>query len=199
MELTEEQLDLFHKLTPLQKGVAMARVNNPTWSNVRCYVEGGGEAKSYNSQLAAASVILRNVNVKKFLDSMRAASANPLVMGREEMLERLSIMARTELPDVLDIRHGRSLMDLETGEEIDGESVWTLKPLDEMANGGSIAINELKVTRDGYQVKLHDQRAAMKQLAELQGFDAPIKHEVSGEVRMTLDDFYGDDDDNGES
>jgi phage terminase small subunit len=59
-----------------------------------------------------------------------------------------------------------------------------------MTNGGMKAISELTATNNGLKIKMHNQRGAMKQLAELQGFDAA--KEVNVTVTKTLDDFYND-------
>jgi len=63
-----------------------------------------------------------------------------------------------------------------------------LKPVDEMSNGGICAISELTAGKDGLKVKLHDQKAAMKQLAELMGYNKPQQVEVT--VKKSLSDFY---------
>ena len=62
-----------------------------------------------------------------------------------------------------------------------------------MTGAGPAAISELTAGRKGLTVKLHDQVSAMKQLADLMGWNKQ-QIELSGEVgiRKTLDDFYGD-------
>lgn len=182
-EFSEEQLLAYLALTPLQQGVALQRVANPHMSKVACYINGGGDAKSYDSQRQSAYQIFTNLNVVKFLSLFIKESTNPYVMSRDEMLEKLSLIANTTLSDVVNIHDNT-----ETGEVINQQTSWTLKDFNDMTNGGVMAISELTATKDGFKIKTHNQLAAMKQLAELQGYDAPVKTEVK--VTKTLDDFY---------
>lgn len=189
-EFSEEQLLAYLALTPLQQGVALQRVANPHMSKVACYINGGGKAKSYEAKCAGAVEILSNPNVMKFVRTFIKESTNPYVMSRDEMLEKLSLIANTTLSDVVTIHDNtdEDIINTETGEVINQQTSWTLKDFDDMTNGGVMAISELTATKDGFKIKTHNQLAAMKQLAELQGYDAPVKTEVK--VTKTLDDFY---------
>jgi phage terminase small subunit len=159
---------------------------------VEAYKRGGGKAnKNENSTNASASDILNNSNVVAFVESFNVKKISDKIMDRDEMLERLTIMARTEVSDVVHIvTEDRQLMDMETGEMINGQTFWSLKSPEQMTNGGMKAISELTATNNGLKIKMHNQRGAMKQLAELQGFDAA--KEVNVTVTKTLDDFYND-------
>ena len=42
------------------------------------------------------------------------------------------------------------------------------------------AISELTAGKDGLKIKLHDPKAAIKQLAEMRGWEAPKKTELTG-------------------
>lgn len=181
-EFSEEQLLAYLALTPLQQGVALQRVANPHMSKVACYINGGGEAKSYDSQCQSAYQIFSNLQFDKFLKMFVAESTNPLVMGRDEILERLSMVARTSLSDVLDIidTTDEDIINTETGEVVKQQTAWKLKDVDDMTNGGMMAVSELTATKDGFKIKTHSQLAAMKQLADLQGLNAPERKEISG-------------------
>lgn len=113
-------------------------------------------------------------------------------MTREQMGAELTQLAQTTLGDILNIEtETRTMMDMETGEieEILGQTKWSLKSFDDMSNAGLAAINELSVGKDGgYKVKLHNQLAARKQLAELMGHNKPQQIEIL--EPKTLDDFY---------
>lgn len=180
--MTEEQLAMFNNLTKLQQNVALEKIANPLISNVEAYKRGGGTAKkNANAIAASASEVLNNPNVVTFVKSFNAERVQSTVMDRDEMIERLTKMARTEITDVVKIVNSDDqLMNMETGEVVEGQSFWSLRSPEEMQNGGVSAISELTATSQGLKIKLHDQRAAMKQLAELQGFDAPRKTELTG-------------------
>lgn len=179
--MTEEQLTMFNKLTKLQRECSLVRIANPTLNNIEVYRKAGGKAKDDETARTCAAEILANPRVTEFIASFNVERVKSVVMGRDEMIERLSKMARTEITDVVKIvSPDDQLMNVETGEIIEGQSFWSLRSPEEMQNGGVSAISELTATSQGLKIKLHDQRAAMKQLAELQGFDAPRKTELTG-------------------
>lgn len=187
VELTDEQLSMFQGLTKLKRGVALNTLAGMSPSDA--HRDAGGTCKDESRRTSLASEILLNPVVSRFIASFNVQRIAPAVMSRAEMLERLSIMARTNINDIVDIRHtGDELMNLETGEMVKGQTSWSLKDCNDMTNGGIAAISELTAGKEGYKFKLHDQRAAMKQLAELMGYDAPVKAEVK--MVKELDDFY---------
>ena len=189
--LTDEQLTMFDGLTRMERNICLARLKEPQLTDLQVYYNAGGTAKTKQSAEASVSRTLSNVKLDLFLTSFNAERIAPSIMSRDEMLERLTIMARTNIDDIVDIRHADDeLMNTETGEMVKGQTSWSLKDCADMTNGGIAAISELTAGKEGYKFKLHDQRAAMKQLAELLGYDAPVKQEVT--VVKQLDDFYGD-------
>lgn len=184
--LTKEQIEMFNGLTKLQQNIALKKLEG--LSNYKAYVAAGGKAKSQASASTSADEILGKLNVSSFIKSFevpaieRIASA---VMSREEMIERLSTMARVKVDDVLNISN-RILYDSE-GEEV-AQGAWSLKNVEDMTNDAAIAISELTAGKDGLKVKLHNQIAAMKQLSELLGYNKP--QEIGVTVTKKLSDFY---------
>ena len=191
MKMTGEQKALFEALrTDLQRRFVTLRVANPTWSLRRVYREAGGNAVSDATVGSSAHELRNNRNVAAFLDSMALTDIDDAIMSRNEMLLHLSDMARTQLTDVFDIYDGEELIHVETGEIIKDKRL-ILKPIEEMGNAGLSGITEIVTTGKSVKFKMNtpsDKRAAMKQLAELEGYDAPVKHEVKG--TMSLSDFY---------
>ena len=47
------------------------------------------------------------------------------------------------------------------------------------------AISELTAGPQGLKIKLHDPKAAIKQLGELQGWEAPKKTDLNGNIAIT--------------
>jgi phage terminase small subunit len=177
IELSQEQLDLFGKLkTKLQRNTALKSLEG--LSDVDAYVQGGGKAKSENSRSTSASEIMNNPNVQAFLKSFDAYFIAPSVMTRQEMLERLTGVARTSITDVVDINN-------QVMVEIDGEQVlqsyWSLKDPDQIKGAGASAISELTASKEGIKIKLHDSKAAMKQIADLEGYNAAVRLAVGGD------------------
>jgi len=175
MTLNDEQKALFAALTPLQKKFVthLLKGKNQTDS----YKKAGGKAKG-DALRAAASRMYANVNVSAFLRSVQHEAVSDAVMTYQEALERLTVMGRTSIADLATF--GTHVV----GEDDDGrpiiQSVWSFKGSDELKPEHLAAISELTAGKDGLKMKLHDPKAAIKQLAELQGWEAPKKTEISG-------------------
>jgi len=187
VEPTVEQIEMFNAMTDLQKRMAMNLLKGMRQQDA--YLAAGGQATGSNSQRTTANIIMREKGMRVFIDSFAYERIKDTIMGKDEMMERLTRMARSTLDDVLDV-NDRLLVDPETGKEHDAQTMWRLKASDDMTNGGMSSVQEMTATAQGIKIKLHDQRAAMKQLSELQGFDAPT--EFKGDIlhRKTLSDFY---------
>lgn len=188
-EMNEMQKVLFDKLKPLQREVALNSLSG--MSDIDSYRNSNGKAKTESAQRASVCEILANHNVVTFLDEMKAVAVSDAVMSKQEMMERLSSFARTSLNDLVDWGEG-------VGFDADGiqqvQSVWTIKPsaIQDLVKMASIA--ELTAGAQGIKIKQHSPLAAMKQLADLAGYDAPTKTELSGvgggpiEVKEIQDD-----------
>lgn len=186
MEMTGGQLNLFNKLTELQKAFSLNKLNGMT--NQDAYRNTNGKANA-NSTGNVATDLSKNPNVVKFMDSMRQSIVSESMMTRAEMIKKLTIISRITVSDVLHIVHPTDqLMNLRTGEVISGQSYWSLKHPDDMPEGAMSAITELVTTKQGLKIKLHDQKVAMKQLSDLEGFDKPKQLEIT--APKTIEDFY---------
>jgi phage terminase small subunit len=178
IELGQEQLDLFGKLkTKLQRNTALKSLEG--LCDVDAYIQGGGKAKGDNSQRASASEILCNPNIVAFIESFNAHLIAPSIMTRVEMLERLTGYARTEITDLVDI-HENVIVDLPDGGQVK-QSTWSLKEASEMGGAGVAAISEITASKDGIKFKIHDQKASMKQIADLEGYNAAVRLAVGGD------------------
>lgn len=174
-EMTEEQIKLFDALTPLQQKVATHSLSGK--SNIDSYRLGGGKAKKQETAECCASEILSNPKVKAFLTVMRQEAVVSAVMSRTEMLERLSNLGRTNMSDLVEWR--TTLSESTEGEEIE-QSAWAMKE-SAMLNPQQLAsIAEVTAGRDGFKIKQHSPLAAMKQLADIEGYNAATKQEITG-------------------
>lgn len=176
MTLTEEQKALFDALTKLQQKFVTQLLNGKNQTDA--YKAAGGKAKTDESARASASQILTNVNVQAFLKCIQYEAVNEAIMTYEEAMERLSVMGRTSIADLATF--GTQVV----GEDDDGnpvtQSVWSFKNASQLKPEQMAAISELTAGKDGLKIKLHDPKAAIKQLAEMRGWEAPKKTELSG-------------------
>ncbi len=173
-KMTAEQKMLFDALTPLQQKVCVNSLSG--LSNIDSYIKAGGKGKTQAARENSASQIFSKLEVKAFLDSMKAAAVSSAVMSRQEMMERLSTFSRVGLNDLIEWAE----IDAET---VDGEpikqSVWMVKPSAMQDPIKMSAIAELAATKDGIKIKTHSQLAAMNQLADLAGYKAASKLDLT--------------------
>lgn len=186
-KLTAEQQALFDVLTPLQKRFVTLLLKGK--SQVDAYRKAGGKAKG-DSAHSKATQIVRNSKVESFLASVQYEAVSSAIMTYEEAMERLTAMGRTSIADLATF--GTHVV----GEDDDGkpisQSVWSFKNASELKPEQMAAISELTAGKDGLKIKLHDPKAAIKQLAEMRGWEAPRKAEVTGvlsQVNYTPGDY----------
>ncbi|WP_227722620.1 terminase small subunit [Yersinia proxima] len=175
MTLTEEQKALFDALTQLQKKFVTQILKGKNQTDA--YRKAGGKAKGDNLRKAAHQ-IATNIDVEAFLKSVQHETVNDAIMTYEEAMERLTLMGRTSIADLAIF--GTHVV----GEDDDGnpitQSVWSFKNASELKPEQMAAISELTAGKDGLKIKLHDPKAAIKQLAEMRGWEAPKKTELTG-------------------
>ncbi|WAX23057.1 hypothetical protein pA_gene0016 [Vibrio phage 13VT501A] len=152
-QMTDEQKELFNKLTTLQQEVAKNSIAG--MSDIDAYRNSSGKAKSESAQRAGASEILANPNVKDFIDSMKHSAVNDAVMSRQEMLETLTRLARVNLP-------------LNSAGFLD---------LTQLTTEQREALEQVQISDNGIKAKNYSKLAAMKQLSDIAGYNDPIRVE----------------------
>ncbi|QLJ65563.1 terminase small subunit [Serratia marcescens] len=181
MTLTEEQKALFDALTALQKRFVTHLLNGA--NQTEAYRKAGGRAKG-DGERSKANQIVTNSNVQAFLKSVQYQAINEAIMTRTEALERLSKMGRTSLSDIADFRNCL------IGEDEEGKPVyqasWAFRDSALQDPEAMAAVAELTTGKDGIKLKMHDPKAAIKQLGEMMGWEAPKKVDnISSDGTMT--------------
>lgn len=175
--MTPEQKFLFDQLTQLQQRVATNVLSG--MSQRQAYYMGGGTAEDEKAADAIASRMLTDAKVSAFMDAMKEQAVSEAVMSRQEALEKLSLLARTDLKDLVEFGDYELGTDSETGEPIIQAS-WKIKPSAMQDPKQMAAIAELNASKEGIKIKTHSPLAAIKQLADMQGWNAPEKKELTG-------------------
>jgi hypothetical protein len=93
--MSKEQLQLFTKLTKLQKALCLGVLSGLTQR--QAYKQAGGKAKTERTMDVSASEILNNPDVKVFMDSMYAPQLAEAIMTRDEAMQILSGITRAPL------------------------------------------------------------------------------------------------------
>lgn len=198
--MTPEQKALFDELTELQQRTATGVLAG--MSQRAAYFAAGGTAKSDESADSTVATMLSNVKVRAFMDSMKVQAVSDAIMTREEAMAKLSLIARTDLKDIVKFSTATIGKDMETGDDLN-QTAWQINADLQANNDDKLSIiSELEVGKFGPKIKTHNQLAAIKQLAELQGWNAAKKFEHTGKdggpIMTSHSDFYSDSDDDGE-
>lgn len=175
--MTPDQKFLFDQLTQLQQRVATNVLSGMTQR--AGYYAAGGTAESATAADTSASEIMNNPKVVAFMDAMKEQAVSEAVMGRQEALEKLSLLARTDLKDLVEFGDYELGTDPESGAPII-QCAWKIKPSAMQDPKQMAAIAELSATKDGIKIKTHSPLAAIKQLADMQGWNAAQKFEHGG-------------------
>ena len=177
MKMTDEQKIMYDGLTRLQKLCAMERIKDKVASNGTIYIRASERYDMIKDAAASYGYkILNHPRVVEFLNSFNVEFIDDSIMSREEMAIRLTKIARHKLSDVIDVIHPeQQMMDVESGEIYEGQSSWAIRRDADMS-----LVTELTKGKDGLKVKTMSAADAMKQLAAMQGFNAPTKTEISG-------------------
>lgn len=170
--MNTEQQALFDQLTQLQQRMATNVLAG--MSQRAAYVQAGGKGATETAIDSSASEILRNLQVKAFMDSMKVQAVSDAIMSREEMLARLSLFARKGVKDIVRFQTAEVGRDMETGEPL-MQTGWFI-PDSVMQNEDDLSIiSELEVGKNGPKIKTHSALKAMEQIARINGYDAPTK------------------------
>ncbi|MBC0852573.1 terminase small subunit [Pantoea stewartii] len=187
MTLNDTQKALFNALTQLQRRfiTELLKGSNQT----QAYRAAGGKAKGDGARSKAAQIVT-NSNVQAFLQAVQYEVVSEAIMTRTEALERLTAIARTGIGDLATFGTHR------VGEDDDGhpleQTVWRFKNSDQLTPEQLAAISELTASKEGLKVKLHDPKSAIKQIAEMQGWEAPKRTEHSGTIQAEISNVSSD-------
>ena len=175
--MNPEQKLLFDELTELQQRVATGVLAGMTQR--AAYYAGGGKAKDEPGADMSASQIISNPKVKAFMDSMKMQAVSDAIMGRDEMLARLTLFARKGVKDIVKFKTAIVGKDLETGEDVQQTGWWIPDSILQDDESLSI-ISELEVGKFGPKIKTHSSLQAMAQIAKIQGYEVAGKLELTG-------------------
>lgn len=175
--MTPEQKVLFDRMTQLQQRVAINVLAG--MSQRQAYYAAGGSATSDESADATVSALLSNAKVSEFMDSMKMQAVSDAVMSRQEALEKLSILGRTDLKDIVRFETKEIGRDLETGEPLFQTGWFIPESIQEEDPAKLSIISELEVGRFGPKIKTHSPMAAIAQLAKMMGWESAQKSEIT--------------------
>lgn len=188
IKLTQEQMELASRLTPLQRKFVINLVSS-NMSQREAYYAAGGATKTPEAADANASRMLSLDKVKEFYDSLMNSMAQDAIMTKQEALGILTRSARVTIKDICDFTLQQ------VGEDEDGnqimQTVWVMKHSDEIDPHVLEAIKSVTFTKTGPKIEMYDRNGSIKILSDLQGWNAPKKTELTGKdgaaINMNVD------------
>lgn len=189
MTLTPEQQKLSDELTKLQRLLVLGMVAGK--SQRQAYRDAGGKAKDDKTADASASEILANPKVDAFYKSLIAEAITDAVMTRSEALERLSLMGRTRITDIVEFETVEVSAKGDDGEdESKTQTIWRIKDSAELNELAASAIKSVTMTKFGPKIEMHDAASAIQQIAKMQGWEAAQKVDHGGAIALLDKEDY---------
>lgn len=174
------------------------------------YVECGSASDAYRKAYRAenmkaetvhkrASELMANGAVTGRIEFLRKASETKHIMSRQEALERLSDIGRTNLHELVEF--GTYEVGADDDENPVVQSTWKFKDSALQDPKKMAAISELVAGKDGLKIKLHSPLQAIQQIAKMQGwdktpgldFDLEIKRLTAEKMRLEVEAMTGKD------
>lgn len=159
------------------------------------YIKCGNASQAYRESYNAENMKPETINNKAYamltkggirarVEELRKMAQNEAIMTRQEALIRLSTIARSSILDIADFSEDV------VGEDENGDPVtatnWRIKNGADMSSDAATVIKSVTATKQGPKLEIHDQMAAMKQLADLEGWNSATKHDhTSSDGSMT--------------
>lgn len=180
IELSEEAKALAEQCNERHVRVVQAILSGEYTSQTLAYLSVYPES-SQDSARSSVCDVLAIPSVKALHFQLKEEKLLEGAMTRAEAISILSDMARTPISELVEFST------ITAGTDDDGnpvkQSVWSFKNSALLSEGAMRSISELAATREGLKIKQHDQKAAIKQLAEMAGWEAAKKVQHSGAIK----------------
>jgi len=182
-ELNSDQLDLFRKLPDFEKALAIALLSG--LGSVQAFRQANPASTTPNVN---ARVIVSRTRAKPefmaFMDAVQLGMASIAIMDFEEAMEKLTVIARANLDEMITYRTVVLGQDVK-GNDIE-QSVWKFNDSLTQLPGNMEAISELKSGANGLSIKLYSAPNAIAQMAVMRGWNMAAKVDLkSSDGSMT--------------
>ena len=145
------------------------------------YVESGNASDAYRRAYSCdkltsksinelASSLLTNVKVASRVSELKAILQSKSDITKERILKELSAIVFADIRDYV---------------EFDGEFP-KFKSFSELTDSQAKAIESIKQTANGIELKLHGKNWSIEKVCKMLGFDAPTKQEITGDLGLLI-------------
>ena len=146
------------------------------------YVESGNASEAYRrayscdkmkdeAVVVEASKLKDSPNVSLRIDELKAKLQSKSDITKERILNELSSIVFADIRDYVVFENGEL----------------KFKPFSELTDSQAKAIESIKQTRDGFELKLHGKNWSMEKVCKMLGFDMPTVSEVKYTEYPSLD------------
>lgn len=153
-------------------------------SGIDAYIAAGYEADEASARVCATR-LLANVAVKLRIDALVAEDARKAGVTRERVIAEMAKIAFADLRKAVRWGEAIPVRDPETGE-LEILNGVALVGSDAIDNDTAAALSEVRQTRDGVVVKLHDKQTALTNLARHFGMFDKEQHHTHAHVQVNL-------------
>lgn len=160
------------------------------------YVESGNASEAYRrayscdkmkdeAVVVEASKLKDSPNVALRIDELKAKLQSKSDITKERILNELSSIVFADIRDYVHFE-SREVYNEDTGL-YHFETQLNFKPFSELTDSQAKAIESIKQTRDGFELKLHGKNWSMEKVCKMLGFDMPTVSEVKYTEYPSLD------------
>lgn len=189
--LTRTQKAVAAKCTPLEREFVVQWIAlgcDPSKSLealVKAYGDNPPKVKD-NTLRQRVKRMMDKQSVNDFIDIIRQHSIHTAIMEKEEAQLILSQKARSNIDDILE--WNEYIAGYDENEEPVIQTAWRIKNIKDMPAHVKAAIKSVSIDSSGRpKIELYDSNAATRLLAEIKGWKAPIKNEITGKNGTGLD------------
>lgn len=168
--------DLAKPLTKLQRAVVLNVVSGMTQR--QAYKQAGGRAKTDASIDATVSEILSAPKVKAYYDALMGKTEQKAIATKEKVVAMLSAQVDLLITDICTFEHKQ--VGLDENDEPVYQTVWRMKDSKDIKPEHLACIKSVTATKAGPKIELFDKVASAKLLADMMGWQAPVKKEITG-------------------
>lgn len=161
------------------------------------YLETGNASEAYRQCYDASKMTSESINrkAKELMDNGKIAArlkdlthqaTSNAVMTRQNAMEKLSLIASTNITDILEFDQ----REVQTEDGTVNETIWRMKDSEGVAITAATSIKSVTMTKFGPKIEMHDKLNAIKQLSEMLGWNSAKKFDLTssdGSMSPTVD------------
>lgn len=173
--------ELAHKCHYRHVRVVQAILSCNYSSNTRAYQS---VYPNVGGEVAATNVwrMLKNADVSALYTALRDVQLLEGIITRNEAIKILSDMARASMGDLIEWRNCKVATDEDDTPIL--QTTWSFKDLENLTLAQLRSIAEVAATPQGIKIKQHDPKAAIKQLADMLGWNGPQEISLTNRIRV---------------